>query len=314
MKTRSEQLAYAEIWHGALKKAFASLVLCCLATHTWAQATLESDSNYVETGNPFVLHLRLPVSVGRPGDLNFDAWAPVLPAQNIISQSDWQNEGQFYHKILSVLFFDEDTIEIPPLPIALFAGDSAFTNPLKIVVTATPSPEDLNDMAPIKDIHREATRWTDYLPWALGALAVLGLIMWLNWFTKQRRKARIQSRAFETPPHELAWRKLNALTKKDWLSRGMVKEHYAELTFILREYLEKRFGIPALESTSEETLGLLKNQGVPESVSTELKELLEQADLAKFAKTIPPESFHSKALESSRNIILETSPQETPMH
>ncbi|MDO8368711.1 MAG: hypothetical protein Q7T20_18070 [Saprospiraceae bacterium] len=282
-------------------------VLCCLPLQAQAQAELRSDSNHVETGNPFHLHLRLPATLGKPDSLNFEVWRNFLPPQNIVDQTAWQADGQFYIKKVTALFFDEDSIQLPPLPIALRNGDSVLTNALQFVVTATPSPDDLNDMAPIKDIHREPTHWTDYLPWILGGLGVLALVVLMYWWANRKSEAKILSRSIETPPHELAIKKLNALAQKQLIFNGFVKEHYVELTFILREYLEKRFEVPALESTTEETVGYLEGRDFPRKYSQELQHLLEQADLAKFAKIIPPESFHAEALETSRKIILQTS-------
>ncbi len=278
-----------------------------LATQAQAQVELRADSNYVETGNPYVLYLRFPATFGKPDSLSFSAWGNLLPPQNIVNQTEWQSDGQYFSKTLTSLFFDEDTLELPPLPIALTNGDTTYSNSLQIIVTATPSPDDLNDMALIKDIHREPSRWTDYLPWILGILGVLAIFGGLFWLAKRRSKTRIQSRTIETPPDQLALKKLEVLSRKGLIANNFVKEHYAELTFILREYLEKRFTIPALESTTDETLGYLKGRDFPRQLSLELQYLLEQADLAKFAKIIPPESFHAEALDSSRKIILQTS-------
>ena len=288
------------------------LAFLFVATQAQAQVELRADSNYVETGNPFVLHLRFPATFGKPDSLSFSVWGNFIPQENIINQTEWQSEGGFFNKSLTALFFDEDSIELPPLPIVLPNGDTAYSNSLKIIVTATPSPDDLNDMAPIKDIHREPSHWTDYLPWILGVLGVLAIFGLLFWLAKRKTKSRVLSRTIETPPHELALKKLEVLARKKLINNGFVKEHYTELTFILREYLEKRFSIPALESTTDETLGYLKRSDFPSPLSQELQYLLEQADLAKFAKIIPPESFHAEALESSRKIILQTS--EIPIH
>jgi len=281
-------------------------LLLCLPRLAEAQAELRIDSSHVETGNPFVLHLRLPAALGRPDSLDFSAWQTSLPVQNIISQSVWQTEGAFFSKTLTALFFEEDSLQLPPLPIALPNGDTAYSNPLDFVVTATPSPDDLNDMAPIKDIHREPTLWIDYLPWVLGGLLVLGVLGLLYWLANRQPKTRLQSRTIEIPAHELALKKLEVLKGKKLIFNGLIKEHYAELTFILREYLEKRFDVPALESTTEETLRFLKKQDFPPQLSNALQTLMEQADLAKFAKIIPPESFHAEALETAREIILDT--------
>lgn len=281
--------------------------VCCLTPPACAQVELRIDSNHVETGNPFVFHLRFPINLGRPDSLNFGVWQSFLPQQNIVNQTEWQKDGQFLSKTLTVLFFDEDSLQIPPLPIALRNGDTIYANQLHVVVTATPSPDDLNDMASLKEIHREPSDWTDALPWVLGALLVLAVLGLLFWLAKRKAQAKIQSQNIEIPPHELALKKLKILIHKQLTVNGFVKEHYAELTFILREYLEKRFGFPALESTTEETLRYLKNKDIEDSLTQQLKTLLEQADLAKFAKIIPPESFHTEALEGAQKIIFETS-------
>jgi len=283
------------------------LILCCLAFQAQAQVELRVDSNHVETGNPFVLQLRIPAALGIPDSLNFEAWDIMLPRQNVVSQTEWHKEGHFFSKTLTALFFKEDSLQIQALPIALHNGDTVYSNPLFILVTATPAPEDLNDMAPFKDIHREPSQWTDYLPWILGVLLALALLAAVYWIAKRKKNATMNSRSIEIPPQELALKKLSILIQKELIVNGFVKEHYAELTFILREYLEKMFGIPALESTTEETLGYLKKQNISDSLSKQLQALMEQADLAKFAKIIPAESFHAAALEMSRKIILETS-------
>ncbi|MFN0037792.1 MAG: hypothetical protein ACKVUS_22240 [Saprospiraceae bacterium] len=280
--------------------------LLLFALQAQAQAELRTDSNHVETGNPLQMQLRLPVDLGKPDSLNFAAWGDALPAQNIVAETDWDTDGQFFSKTFTALFFDEDSLLLPALPIALPSGDTAYTQPLEIIVTATPSPDDLNDMTPIKNIHREPTRWTDYLPWVLGFLGTLGLLALLFWLAHRKRKANLDSPTIFIPPHKIALKKLDALAQKQLTANGFVKEHYAELTFILREYLEKRFGIPALESTTEETLGYLENRDFPAQLRHTLRHILEQSDLAKFAKIIPSETFHKESFNISRKIILDT--------
>lgn len=276
-----------------------------------SDARAELDSNHVETGNPFVVHLSVPKSLGQPRDIDFSAWENLVPPQNILRQTEWNSEGQFFTKNLTIIFFDEDSLTLPPLPILLNGGETALTNPLEIAVLPTPSPNDLIDMAPIKDIRRERVRWMDYLPWAIAIFAFMLLVVlaaWLIGRSQMQRKQAAMSRNAGLPPHELALKKLDALVQKQLWHKGLVKEYCAELTFIVREYLEKRYQILALESTSEEILNALQKTDFPQHLRPELQNLLTKADLVKFAKATPPETFHEEAMTFAKKIISETKP------
>ncbi|MCC7465549.1 MAG: hypothetical protein IT261_04740 [Saprospiraceae bacterium] len=299
-----------------LWQKIACIASCLAAFSSQAQVVLSADSTRVETGNALTLYLRYPSQLGKPSDsLTFGAWSEVLPTENIIEQSEWTaSNDAFYGKSLTVLFFDEDTLHLPPLSVGLRNGKQLLTNELELIVTATPSPDDLNDMAPIKDIHREPADWTDYLPWILGVLAVLALLGLVYYLVSRQQKARVLSRSMALPPHELALKKLEALKGKNLIAAGQIKEHYAALTDILREYLEKRFEVPALESTTPETMLALGNSSFPDTLLAPLQQLLEQADLAKFARIVPEPAFHDESFMLAQQLILETQALAHPDH
>jgi hypothetical protein len=299
---------------------FALVCHCCLTVQAQQTALLQADSAAVETGNPYVLHVSVPG--GKiPDTLNFLPWQQFFSPKNLLSQSVWKRTGNQYTCDITVIFFEADTLEMPPLAFTFHQQDTIFTNPWLLQVYATPAPDDLNDMAPIKDIQREPVLWTDYLPMAAGIVAVLAILgLLFRWYSR-RSKTKVTSRELEQLPHELAWRKLEALRKKELWQRGATKEYCAELTFILREYLEKRYQVPALESTSGEWMQQLSATDFPIALKQDLQMLLTQADLAKFAKAIPPESFYSYAFDFSKALIDQTVPvssdeiaNSTPKH
>jgi len=98
------------------------------------------------------------------------------------------------------------------------------------------------------------------------------------------------------PAHIIAQRKLQALKSEQLWQNGAIKEYQSQLTFIVREYLENRYGISALESTTYEILGDLKPIHLSEDWKGKLREMLELADLVKFAKAEPAESTHEKLM------------------
>ena len=283
------------------------LTVCAIQAQAQTTALLSADSTQVETGNPFVLRITLS-DAKIPDTLDFGPWQGKVNPKNILSETGWIRNGNSLVREITIIFFDADTFTLAPLALAFKEADSVQTNPLELQVYATPAPEDLNDMAPIKDISPEPVFWTDYLPLLLsilGALAVLGLLFW--WYSRAKKRTMF-SRTLGLPPHELALKKLAVLSQKYLWNTGAVKAHCAELTFILREYLEKRYQVPALECTSQELLTHLNPTDFPEELMADLEMVLIQTDLVKFAKAIPPDSFHAYSMDVAINLVNKTIP------
>lgn len=283
-----------------------SCLFFALTVDAQVQATAQLDSNVAETGNPFIIRLLSPVRAGKPVQIDFSAWDTVLPRQNILAQSAAISQGNLYQIELNCITFDADTLRLPPLTIRLTGGQMAATNALELVVIATPAPDDLNDMSDLKDIFREPVWWSDYLPWVLALAGLIALVLAARWLLGRRQSRGSRSRNLELPPDELARKKLEVLARKQLWQAGDVKSYYADLTFILREYLQKRYHIPALESTTEETLAYLQHCDFPPDLRQSLTDTLVQADLVKFAKSTPPESFHEQALHQAQRLVEST--------
>ena len=280
-----------------------------LQGQTGAFAELDS---VVETGNPFELHLHLPEVLGlTPQDVDFSAWDSIFPAENILSQTAWQHSDKGFDKTVTLIAFDADSLLLPPLPIRLKGGGQALSNPLQLTIIPTPSPDDLRDMADIKDIRREPFSWRAWLyayrVWILLLLGVLALALIAYQVYKRKiRSAAALSRSVQLPAHTYALRRLEVLESRQLWQNEQPKWYYAELTHIIREYLEKRYQVPALESVSDEILRQLHHTDFPPTLVGDLQKLLTEADLAKFAQSTPPVSFHPQALQIARIIVAET--------
>ena len=296
-----------------------ALLLLVLRLSAQTNAVAAFDSGYVETGNPFALHLSVPEQTGQPAEVDFSPWDTLLPAQNIVRQSGWRKSGSQWVNDITLLAFDSSELALPPLRVALSDGRVLETNPLALKVLPTPSPDDPADMRDIKNIRTEPANWRDFiqpvLPIVAGVL-IFACVVW--WLLRRRKKTGLKAvRTIQQPPHELALRKLAELERRQYWQNGQIKTYYSELTYIAREYLEHRFLIPALESASEEIIRLLVAQPeLPASMLAPLSELFRWADLAKFAKGAPPEHFHAQALRDVRQTVEQTTPapQETVNH
>jgi hypothetical protein len=274
----------------------------------WGQeVTASFDSAVVETGQALRLTVSVPANVGTPESLDISDWTDKFPPENILEQSGWQRIGDFWQNEIKLIAFDADTLQLPPVRVGFQHGKTLSSNPLELTVRATPAPEELSDMADIKGIHKEPGLWTDYWQWFAiigGLLALAAIWFWLA--TRKKRQDIAASRQVKLQPHELALRKIKVLEAKQYWQQGMYPEYYGALSYILREYLEGRYGFPALESVAEDILKKLPPEGFPENLLPPLGEFFLRSDLAKFAQAVPPEQYHPKALEFVKNCIQDT--------
>ncbi|MEP7323644.1 MAG: hypothetical protein ABI761_17090, partial [Saprospiraceae bacterium] len=88
--------------------------------------------------------------------------------------------------------------------------------------------------------------------------------------------------------------------------KGEVKEYHVQLTFILREYLEHRFSLPALESTSNEIIRDLKLSSLNGDQLKLVDNILNIADWVKFAKGIPEENANALAIDDTLDLVYAT--------
>jgi len=113
---------------------------------------------------------------------------------------------------------------------------------------------------------------------------------------------------YVAPPkaHEVALEKLQLLRAKELWQQGKIKEYQSELTYIVREYLEERFEIQALESTTVEIVQELEQKDITEEHKTELTDMFRMADMVKFAKATPPVEVQSTLLNKAIQFVEKT--------
>ena len=103
---------------------------------------------------------------------------------------------------------------------------------------------------------------------------------------------------------------IDMLEKERMWEKGKLKEHYIELSFILRSYLSSRYDLNLLENTTREAQLLLTHKGLhPETVRV-IGTVLDQSDMVKFARSAPLEMEVLKVSQQVRQIVAETSPIE----
>jgi hypothetical protein len=229
---------------------------------------------------------------------------------DVISRGTWirteQNNIVKLEKKLRFSIFDEGTFIIPSVT-ARLGDDSIVTNTLPIQIKGVEP--DSTGLLPIKGIITEKARWSDYMGWYIAILS-LALLYGLYRYYQYRLKSNV-IHVEPTPevillPHEIAIQKLLELKHHRLWEKGEVKEFHVQLTFILREYLENRFNIPALESTSNEIIRDLKLASLSADQMKTVDQILNIADWVKFAKGIPEENANALALDNTLDLVYAT--------
>ncbi len=131
----------------------------------------------------------------------------------------------------------------------------------------------------------------DYVIYGVIALVLLALAVWLGivlWRRYGRKIGRVLKPLPPLPPHVVANKALEELHNRKLWQNGKYKLYYTSLTTILRQYIVSRFGVSALEMTSDEILAALAGaEDIPAKSMMELSAVLRQADMVKFAKAEP---------------------------
>ena len=183
---------------------------------------------------------------------------------------------------------------------ATLASDSAFVNVAALLPAGNP---------PLKDIKGlERRPGPSLVPYLAGFALLLGLLA----FYGLRRRSRSAPGTGETEtappppaptPYDVALEELRRLEREDWPSRGQVARHYAGAADTLRQYLEVVESVPARERTSAEVLWSLPPHLAESDLRERLREVLEEADLVKFARLRPEPEMAHQFLERCRELL-----------
>jgi len=212
--------------------------------------------------------------------------------------------------VLTLAVFQLGDLQIPAIPLTVtdFQGhaESVFTEPVKIKVVGVPKrPTDGKDIRPIKGPISLVKGLIRNL-W-LGLFALLLAIFLTVKIIRKRNKKIIDLESLK-PPHERAALELGRLRQKRFLEEGKTKEFYSELSDILRRYFDRGFQADTLERTTLETLKILKEKNFQEPALVKIRNVLQNSDLVKFAKYVPPSSLGEELVGEVSQIVDLTKP------
>lgn len=157
--------------------------------------------------------------------------------------------------------------------------------------------------------------FAEVAPWVFGGLFVVALVVLLLLYLRKRKRNQplfVKVKPSE-PAHVIALRKLDKIKQQKLWETGKVKEFHSELTATIRLYLDDRFELSTQESTTDEILDMTNSVDGKAEWHAKLKEILERADLAKFAKYTPLQDENELSLKLAYSIIETTIVEEKPV-
>jgi len=165
--------------------------------------------------------------------------------------------------------------------------------------------EDIRDIKPPLEISHPYRTALAVLA-ALVAL-VAALLVGKKLFERWRRRAW-ENKIAPRPAHEEALEALEKLLAKGLVEKGLAREFCFELSEIFRRYMHARFGVPAIDLTTEEILPRIEENGIfDQALKFLVREFLTGTDLVKFAKHRPTRREADRMIEDTRKFINETS-------
>lgn len=210
--------------------------------------------------------------------------------------------------------FDSALYRLPAVEVT--SGGKAFRSNgslgLKVnsVDVDTLHPDDLRDPYGPVDI---AFQWdgsflgTTLLLWGFLVAFVISLC-------RLMKREPLKRRITETPPppaHQVALSAIAKFKGRTADTEEDLKHYYDELTEVLRTYIKDRFGIDALEMTTMQLVEAITQTG-DKTALYDLRELLETADLVKFARMEATEVDNDRSLLHAMEYVKQTKPTEAP--
>ncbi len=183
---------------------------------------------------------------------------------------------------------------------------------LECTLTAKDTTMDLYEIREnYAQIPEKSFSFTEFISdnWWWLTLIIVGILIFI--LIKRRKNRAIDDYLEEIRPLSLKERTILAiesLDKEEMWAKGKLKEHFIELSYILRSYLTSRYSISLLDKTTYEIKLLLTKKGLNAETVDVIARILSQSDMVKFAKSEPDAIAILRQSTLAKQIIAETSP------
>ncbi|MDO4229497.1 MAG: hypothetical protein Q4C98_06770 [Capnocytophaga sp.] len=274
---------------------------------------VETDTKTIKIGE----QIKYKISVETTADdaVFFPDGQTFMPLEMVRSSAVDTMRKQEKYRFVKEYFltqFDSGSYTIPRQKIVVnakdFYTDSLLVQVHSVAVDTLKQP--LFDIKPIMEVN--PTSKSTYMWWIFGIIAFLVIGFLVYYFIFRKKKLSEEELRRKLPPFERAIQDLKNLQNSKYLIESKHKAYYSKLTDIVREYLEDEVHILAKESTTDELVSKIKmlqesgSLNLSEETIKNLKNVLQTADLVKFAKNTPTDSTAEYDRATIEDVVVKT--------
>lgn len=214
-------------------------------------------------------------------------------------------EGMLNMGAAGVLYADKNIVD------TLYARDSVYLEVATFQIDSTS--QSIYDLKPQYTLRFRVAEIKGYLLWGVLLFLLLGaglyaLMRYLD--ARGKRLGDLFKPAPPEPPHVVAIKALEALHHQKLWQNDRHKLYYSLLTDILRTYIAGRWGVSAMEMTTDEIIEAMRTLDLPEKARMDLSSILRDGDLVKFAKFTPEADQNEGDYTRAYYFVEETKPVE----
>jgi hypothetical protein len=220
------------------------------------------------------------------------------------------------HQQILVSAYDSGYFAIPGFEFVVNDDTSRpfITPTLLLEVHTVPTDTSITKTKDIKPPFEEKFNWKWYLNhiyFGIGAIAFIALIILITlYFARRKKNVVLEPEKPKIPAHITALAALEKIKTEQVWKEGQVKEYYSSISDAIRLYIEERFDVFALESTTDEIMKAFRSQVVDKISKEKLEQTLTLSDLVKFAKMTPIEDEHRFTLQNAFDFVNGTKREE----
>jgi hypothetical protein len=241
---------------------------------------------------------------------NFEVWE----VGDLIKQSEI-NENEALLSIsqtINVVSFQTGFIPFLPVSVVL-DGDTLVSNALLVTIAEVKvdTTQGFNDIKPV--MHDPLTGWESFSLWISNNwwwMTIVLVAVAISLYFILRKKTEIAEPEIQISIYEKYLLRLDELLNKELWTKDKVKEHYLELTDLIRSYYFDRFGVSTFEKTTNEIITMTGSINIDNEVSRELNHVFKVSEFVKFAKRIPSEFEIQRHNKTTKHLIEVTQPAE----